>query len=447
LQAHLVSPSGTRVELFANVGEDGDNMTELLLSDAAPTPVHQGEAPFTGLFRPLRPLSTFAGEPANGEWTLEIFDLANGDTGSLLAWSLEIASEGNIELQATTNAAGDYEIVDVPAGTHTIVQQLPPAWEFTHPIPTPTHSVTVMNAGTVSDIDFGNRSTSTGEDAHVIDVRLGSSTGGTASYSIPVGSAAQLDPIALVGFDRISVVFDRAWDVTANSLELSGVNNAGYDLVDASFTAVPGEGDTLVATWALAAPIEADKLLAVVRAATMGDVVLYGDWTNPIDSATGSAYPSGDGTSGGDFAFRFNVLAGDANRDGTVNFGDLVHLIEHGFVSAMDDNFDPRHDLDGNGIVNVVDVVLARNRLGTALPTGEPGGSPIAPASPTAAGAVVQRAEMRSRRADAEARAERSHSRNMAAIDPYAADRSFAETASSSGTGLRGIRARRALRV
>jgi len=55
---------------------------------------------------------------------------------------------------------------------------------------------------------------------------------------------------------------------------------------------------------------------------------LDGDWTNstwtpPSAPVGGDTWPSGDGTAGGDFQFRFNVLPGDADQSGTVNFSDL----------------------------------------------------------------------------------------------------------------------------
>ena len=56
---------------------------------------------------------------------------------------------------------------------------------------------------------------------------------------------------------------------------------------------------------------------------------LDGDWTNPTSTSdTGDrVYPSGNGVAGGNFDFRFNVLPGDANQDGVVNFSDLNKVL------------------------------------------------------------------------------------------------------------------------
>jgi subtilisin-like proprotein convertase family protein len=458
LRGFLTGPDGTRIELFAYVGGSGDNMTGTMLSDTSPTPIAQSVAPFTGLFRPLRPLGTFAGLPANGQWALEIADDVGGDTGSLVAWSIEFFVEGYVEVQAATDADGVYAITGLPVGAHSIVQLLPPDWEFTYPATAPAQSVAVDFGETTPGVDFGNRSTM-GANAHVVDVRLARSGSAAAGYSIPVGDAGQVEPIALVGVDQIVVVFDRAWDVGPDSLELHGVNTESYPTVDAMFTTTTGEGNTLVATWTLASALEADNLLAVVRSASTGMVTLDGEWTNPAEGQGGSVFPSGDGSSGGDFAFRFNVLAGDANRDGQVSVSDVVYLAQNGFVDMSHANYDARGDVDGNGVVNVEDAVLAAIRIGASLPAGEPsamlpagampnGALPVGPTA-AAADAIVARAEAlavdRPRVVLAHARGVRFPFRGGAIVDASLTDRSLGRAPDGSANELRALRVRRAM--
>jgi hypothetical protein len=50
--------------------------------------------------------------------------------------------------------------------------------------------------------------------------------------------------------------------------------------------------------------------------------------------------------------------------------------------------YDGLHDLDGNGAINILDWAAVRDRMGAALPAGNPGGSPAAP-SPIAADAAM----------------------------------------------------------
>ena len=53
----LVSPSGARFELMTDLGGSDADLISTELSTAATTPVGQGEAPFTGSFRPEGDLS------------------------------------------------------------------------------------------------------------------------------------------------------------------------------------------------------------------------------------------------------------------------------------------------------------------------------------------------------------------------------------------------------
>lgn len=431
LRAYLESPAGTRIELFSNVGGSGEDMTGTTLSDTAPESIDQGDAPFAGTFRPAEPLSTFRGEEADGPWTLEIEDDASADTGSLLAWSMTIVGEGYFEPSAVTNDQGEYEIADLPAGEHTIVELLPTDWETTFPSPGAVHSIDVSVGETTNGADFGNFYTPL-TPARVVDVHVQRSNDPAAAYSVPSG-AAQLEPIALAGLDQIVVIFDRPWDVSAASLALYGVSTAQYATVAEAFTAEPGDGGTLVATWTLAEPLEADKLLAVVRDTTAGQVHLDGEWRNPVGGEGGGAFPSGDGRPGGDFAFRFNVLAGDANRDGAVDAADVVHLAVNGFVDASHASYDVRHDLDGDGVVNVIDAAMARDRFGAALPAGEPGASP--PFVASAPAAVVARAAQRPAAISADERDSHSHARRR----PIAAAR-LADEALRVATRWRALR-------
>jgi subtilisin-like proprotein convertase family protein len=109
----LISPSGTRLELFSDVGSTGIDFVDLFLNDEAercqkscqPIYIQEGTAPFSDDFRPegLRPtapglpegpngLKLFDGEQARGVWTLEIVDdTANGLTAALRSWSIEVS--------------------------------------------------------------------------------------------------------------------------------------------------------------------------------------------------------------------------------------------------------------------------------------------------------------------------------------------------------------------
>ncbi len=85
----ILTHDGIRDTVIFRAGGSGDNFIRTVLNDSASTPVGNGSAPFTGQFRPFRNLSQFNGTEAGGEWMLEIYDRATGNTGIFDAWSLE----------------------------------------------------------------------------------------------------------------------------------------------------------------------------------------------------------------------------------------------------------------------------------------------------------------------------------------------------------------------
>src|SRR5262249_10321839 len=86
LLVYLVSPSGTRVELFSRVGGTGDNFKVTTLDDEATTAITAGTATalFNGTFKPEGLLSSFDGEQSQGTWTLEVTDAVRANKGGKL---------------------------------------------------------------------------------------------------------------------------------------------------------------------------------------------------------------------------------------------------------------------------------------------------------------------------------------------------------------------------
>jgi subtilisin-like proprotein convertase family protein len=110
LEIYLESPSGQRLELSTGNGGSGDNYTNTVFTDAAPTFITAGIAPFTGSFRPegrqnaalclpanaaavgtFTFANTFTGS-ANGNWRLRIFDNTSSDAGAMINWSITFAT-------------------------------------------------------------------------------------------------------------------------------------------------------------------------------------------------------------------------------------------------------------------------------------------------------------------------------------------------------------------
>ncbi|MBM4074717.1 MAG: hypothetical protein FJ267_03645, partial [Planctomycetes bacterium] len=156
LDVFLISPTGTRVELFTDVGDENNNFTNTILDDEATTSITAGVAPFTGTFRPEGSLSLLDGGLANGVWTLEITDDFFDDIGNLASWSLTITS-GQAEPSVTTNGTGDYLFNNLAPDTYHVRQVLPTGWQQTFPTSNAAHNVVLASNATVTGKNFGAR--------------------------------------------------------------------------------------------------------------------------------------------------------------------------------------------------------------------------------------------------------------------------------------------------
>ena len=132
IDVFLISPAGTRVELFSDIGGSGDNFNTTL-DDEAAAPIVFAAAPFSGTFRPEGLLSRFDGEDGNGTWTLEIRDAVPGDVGSLAAWSLTITTVETSEPLSVTGSDGRYEFDYLPPGEHTVREEVQSGYTQTEP--------------------------------------------------------------------------------------------------------------------------------------------------------------------------------------------------------------------------------------------------------------------------------------------------------------------------
>jgi subtilisin-like proprotein convertase family protein len=90
----LTAPDGTQVVLFANTGGSGNNICQAVFTDAAADSIQTAvaaDAPYTGDWKPVQPLSTVLGSVADGRWTFHVEDSAAVDTGNIRAVSLHIS--------------------------------------------------------------------------------------------------------------------------------------------------------------------------------------------------------------------------------------------------------------------------------------------------------------------------------------------------------------------
>ena len=159
LEVTLVSPTGRRVTLFDNVGQEdflGRSMdfTNTVLDDEAGAGIAEGEPPFTGRYRPQQPLSLMDGETLNGTWTLEIYDWADFDEGQLLDWSLALDSGGG-EQGTLSDWDGSYSLTDLPPGTIRLRQIPPDGYRQSEPLGNAPHVFTLADGEQAGGRNFG----------------------------------------------------------------------------------------------------------------------------------------------------------------------------------------------------------------------------------------------------------------------------------------------------
>jgi len=103
----LQSPSGTRVNIWANAGGGDDVQGSVTFDDQAAAPIDDATGgnfvAGTGVFQTSvygtddlngasdgTLLSLFNGEDANGTWSLFVYDSTGADTGAFQGWTLDI---------------------------------------------------------------------------------------------------------------------------------------------------------------------------------------------------------------------------------------------------------------------------------------------------------------------------------------------------------------------
>lgn len=160
MDVFLISPAGTRVQLFTDVGTTGQNFVNTTLDDQANFSINLGSAPFVGSFSPEGLLSALNGENPNGTWQLEVNDDSLGETGSLVSWSITVTSP---ESWTVTDANGNYTLTATAGGTFNVREVPQTGWVQTSPSgatlanPNPAQVVAVPFGSIVQSVDFYNQ--------------------------------------------------------------------------------------------------------------------------------------------------------------------------------------------------------------------------------------------------------------------------------------------------
>jgi 6-phosphogluconolactonase (cycloisomerase 2 family) len=235
------------------------------------------------------------------------------------------------------------------------------------------HLVVLGEGEVIPEIDFGNRRIDAPPTVEDVLVRgtdwapsflayLQANGHGDAPYGyrIPVGSAAQLDPLGWVNIDQVSIAFSEDVVVGQGDLTVIGLDVPSYAIGGFAY-----DGTTFTATWTLSRVISADSLLLRLgdRVTDLAGNLLDGEWEDEV-----STYPSGDRLPGGDFAFKWRVLPADADQDGDVARDDFVAL-KAGF-GAKSGAMPITGDFDGDGDSDAFDYVTLKRNTGRSVSAG-----------------------------------------------------------------------------
>ena len=206
------------------------------------------------------------------------------------------------------------------------------------------------------------------------DKGMGSATYG---YAIPDGPA-QSGVLPWINLDQVSIAFTANVQVDADDLKVRGLDVASYALDGAAFTYDP---PSRTATWRLAAGqvfgndrIVIDLDADGVKAPGGDGESLDGEWANPAGELPGDDWPSGDGTAGGDFRLRLNLLPGDVTGDGIVLARDFADVKKKFFKDTLstpegtDADYSPFYDIEGSGAILAFDYAEVKKRFFNELP-------------------------------------------------------------------------------
>ncbi|MEO1528788.1 MAG: proprotein convertase P-domain-containing protein [Planctomycetota bacterium] len=379
LDIALVAPDGTRVILMEDRGGNGDDLTGLIFNDDAAESIATGAAPFTGSFQPEEPLSNFAGTNPTGTWTLELFDDANGDSGTLLSWGLDLVTQ-----DPTFETGADGWVTMLMATGDTTFGVVPiPGFEFTSPA---TGLTTLAADGTPhTDVGFGIRPLPMA----VIERRAIFHANAPGSQIDDSGNAE-----SAIDTSKVALLPGESSSFANYSNYASGLNGIIVDITDLPATTTAPDLQNLVefATWdgidaagfadaGITPSIELFPGEGANGSTRVKITIGNGDVTNTWLRTTILAGP--ETALENNDVFYFGNVVGDTGAGNTptrirVNAIDTALIRSNQSLAPNSVGVDNPYDINRDGRVNAIDTALVRSNqdfAGSVAPITAPGGT------------------------------------------------------------------------
>lgn len=310
------------------------------------------------------------------------YPIASDDGLSGKVVHLDIDGDGIVDQTTTTladdpatpaNEAGNFAFINVPAGSHTLSVAQTAGINVTSPSNN-QQSTNVVTGQSPRGIHFGVFLIPDTAPPRIEDVWVHSDAWGdslrnsfAADGRFSLRGPDQLVSIPWIGgIDEVVLQFSE--DI-GDSFRIDDFVLRGADELNlVRPESIRYEPETFRVIIRPVAAIEADRMMISVRD-TVTDAFgnrLDGEWVDAQDAA------SGDGTAGGHFHFRFSVLVGDANGDGTVTSGDLALFVASSGQSLGSGTYNVRADWNGDGTVSSGDLLVFLSNSGESLPSSYP---------------------------------------------------------------------------
>lgn len=104
----ILSHQGVSDTVIYRAGGGGDNFIRTVLNDSATIPISAGVPPFTGSYKPSKPLSKFNYLPPNGQWILRIKESQTGvRTGVIKSWGITLTYNVTISVKKISEIVPD----------------------------------------------------------------------------------------------------------------------------------------------------------------------------------------------------------------------------------------------------------------------------------------------------------------------------------------------------